>query len=576
MQFVNAARNAKFPGPPQRAFTLDRWTKEHARLRGDDSDDELYRSAIWVHERFEAIRANLSFVKSERFSRELKLRVFIGTANQDAMTVVEKLAGIAAQRQPTASMASLQDIVGIKVQLPIGADFRVDEIIQSGADAVEFPLRELLNSKVDGPIDDVREIPWNQVATDIALGVAYLVYEDMWEECLWNDYAIREGKETVLSCLTPAELDRRIASELRDQNNSLTRSLTSDFGKYPLFVQQEFVKLRSIVAIEKHKKRTHYKLSKVPEINALTRELATHRHEAHDGYYDDLVKRPGSDLEITVEKILLCWQVIATGIELLWNKVHALPAPQRTVDLAPTFARRPLCVAVSESMNIPLGTATKLVDFLTFRGERGQEIWAQPLVQFGQDRLAPVFFAARRPNLRRNVDVWLAQIGITLAARGDPFEQHVRARCASYLEDSPIKHMSWVCDSSFAFGAASEQIDLIIRIGPLLLIGDSKCMLRPAEAGEWGVHRRKVSDAVLQVKTKCAAIETSRGAFLKQINSLGAARNSSPACSAAKWTASKPPFTRRVSWCGSPRRLLGLVSTRRTICVSWPPTNAST
>jgi len=95
-------------------------------------------------------------------------------------------------------------------------------------------------------------------------------------------------------------------------------------------------------------------------------------------------------------------------------------------EYAPTLQVGALVDALAAATGINKPEGRRIVEFFTFRGNAGQEIWAQPLVPVGPETVAPIFAAVVSPNLRRLVDVWMRQAGVDLGRRGTAFETHIR------------------------------------------------------------------------------------------------------------------------------------------------------
>lgn len=160
------------------------------------------------------------------------------------------------------------------------------------------------------------------------------------------------------------------------------------------------------------------------------------------------------------------------------------------------------------------------MDFLTYRGESAQELWAQPLVHIAPGRVAPLFGATKSPNLRRIVDVWLAQLGIDLSARGPAFETNVRNEIAAAIAASPKLSGAKVIDGTFVFrprGGREEELDIVIGLGSLVMIGEVKCILHPTEPKRYFRHRQTVLDAVQQVKRKAQSVLENPKDFIDQV-----------------------------------------------------------
>jgi hypothetical protein len=162
-----------------------------------------------------------------------------------------------------------------------------------------------------------------------------------------------------------------------------------------------------------------------------------------------------------------------------------------------------------------------LIEFLTYRGEREQELWSQPLVPVGPSTVAPVFPAVVNPNLRRLVDVWMRQSGMDLAKRGEAFEMHIRSVVKATIAESNVLagHATSIAED-YSFTPphqASVQFDLLFFIGATVFIAEVNCILEPTEAKGIAMHRKTVIDATSQALVRVEVLETNRMRFAADI-----------------------------------------------------------
>jgi hypothetical protein len=131
----------------------------------------------------------------------------------------------------------------------------------------------------------------------------------------------------------------------------------------------------------------------------------------------------------------------------------------------------------------------------------------------GDDRYALALPVLAMSNPLRKVEMWLEKGGLddrTLKQhRGDTYESEYRA--AVRLAISKNQLFSRVCCAEREVKAAAdfaEQIDLLIRLGDILIVAEVKCWLFPADPYERFKHFGKLKKAAEQAVRKAAAIRT--------------------------------------------------------------------
>jgi len=181
---------------------------------------------------------------------------------------------------------------------------------------------------------------------------------------------------------------------------------------------------------------------------------------------------------------------------------------------------------IQEATGFAFAHAQKIVQFLTYRGDQGQELYSQPLVPVGEAVVSPCLAAIHSPNLRRLCDIWLRQLGVDLEKRGPAFEAHIRSQVRSMMASSPLLSKGVTLADAMHFDEPDErveEIDLVAVIGELVILGEAKCILQPTEAKEVAMHRKRLSDAAIQIGRKAAAVRRSPAAFRQQLAALGCA-----------------------------------------------------
>ena len=289
--------------------------------------------------------------------------------------------------------------------------------------------------------------------------------------------------------------------------------------------------IREVRAIEQHGKRQVIKVSKSGEQTRAQEELLVMRGYANDPYYSELLEEPLPSLGgLTLSAILNGWVVISRAAVVLMETLAAkeiIPAdpdsPAHTwlPEYTPVLQVDALVQALHAAAGIKPAEGKRLVEFFTFRGNTGQEIWASPFIPVGVTTVAPVFAAVASPNLRRLVDVWMRQVGIDLGRRGPAFEAHVRESVQQSIDVSKVLAGHAICiKDDYTFkppGGRDEQIDLVFVIGSTVFLGEAKCILEPTEAKGVAMHRKTVLGAAEQVLRKSQAINDNRDAFAESV-----------------------------------------------------------
>lgn len=542
-EFTRQVQNDKVPGPLRRKFTPAGWKKQFESFAEPDQQDQnVYAAALVIYEKLENIRSRLKLSTSTTLSATTKLRAFVAAVNHHFLVAQSKseaaIAELGARRaaeQPEGFR--VEELTSVKLELPGGFEWSPAEIVESLVDGIEIPVRFSLSASPDlagNPRMD--QVEWKDILLELNLGIFYRHAEDLWEDCLWNSYKLLDTGRTKV--FLPMDVDLK-----RGYSMGLARRLSLNIGftvlatKYhrSLVAMGRMPRMREIRGIERQGKRQEITVTTPHEPSASQEQFLVNRSLASEPYYAELLKEPQATLSgLSIERLLDAWNAVSRAALLLVEQVSkkhvagldkGSEAHAWLADYAPVLQVDALAHAVSSIAGVTRVESKRLIDFLTFKGQTGQEIWAQPLVPVGPFTVAPAFIATVAPNLRRLVDVWLKQLGVDLSRRGPAFEIHVRAMVQQGIRDSrSLSGCAWSIKDDYTFkptNGRDEQIDLILVIGSRVIVAEVKCILEPTDSKGVATHRRTVLGAAEQASRKSNAIEANRAEFIADVKRFG-------------------------------------------------------
>lgn len=542
-KFTERVQSDNIPGPLRRRFTPDRWNREFAAaVTPDEQDKHVHEAGLAIHLKLENIRSCLKLSLSTELSATTKLRALIAGANHNFIVTRNKTHDMFDEilaRRSTSDLEGFrpeQLVAETKLNLPGGSKWSPDEIIESIVDGIEVPVGFALrdNPNLAGN-PRMNQVAWEDIALELNLGIMFRHAEDLWNECLWNGYKIVEKDK--MKIFLPQDLDvskgyvvgharrRSLATGYQVMATMIHRSLVAD-GVLP--------RLRDVEAIQQNGRKQVLKIAKTGIQTEAQEDLTILRGYAHEPYYTELLEEALPSIGgLTLSSVLDAWTIISRAslflVEDLSEKdkdsTPGGPACTWLPEYAPILQIDALVQALSLAAGIKPVDGKRLIEFFTFRGAPGQEIWASPLVPVGVKTVAPVFAAVVSPNLRRLVDVWMRQLNIDLGRRGPAFEVHLRASVVDSIGHSAVLKEHAICiNEDYTFRPTSgckEQIDLLFVIGSVVFLGETKCILEPTDAKGVAMHRNTVMGAAQQASRKSRALAENREDFVKDVYRFG-------------------------------------------------------
>lgn len=542
-EFTRKVQNGQIPGPLRRQFTRSNWSATFQSFADpDDGDQNLHAAALAIHEKLENIRSALNRSTSAALSATTRLRALVATVNHHflvarskSQAAMSEFVDLRASQQPEGFWA--EEYASVRIELPGGFQFTPDEIVESLVDGVEIPVRfTLAQSPNLAGNPQMDQVEWGASLLELNLGILYRHAEDVWEDCLWNDYKLLDsGRSKVF---IPDNLDVKRAYILGlARRFSLSIGFTAMATKIhrSLVYESRIPQMREVRSITRQGRRQVIATFTPPLPSDSQEQFLVKSILACEPYYAELLNEPQTVLSgLSVRHLLHAWNAISRAASLLMRQVEEAHAARleeriesgaRLSDYVPILQLEALIQAVASVVGVNRAKSKRLIGFLTFTGEAGQEIWSQPLIPVGSTNLSPVLIATEAPNLRRLVDVWLRQLSVDLARRGPAFEAYLRNKVEEGIRRSEIlSTRAWSIRDGYTFrptNGREEEIDLILIIGSTVIVAEAKCILEPTDSKGIATHRKIVLGASAQAKRKSEALRTNQTEFIADVRKFG-------------------------------------------------------
>lgn len=535
MEFVLAVQRNNVLGPMRRGFDLKVWDAEYARLGTDERDARLHSAGIRIHEKATTARAVLGFAASDEFDAVTKVRALVAVANHEVEIVRRNVQAQAHEMTRAQGLAILPNLETIKVRLRGGDRFAPDEVLQSVVDGLHFPLRAILSGSPSlAGTPKYAKIDWDDLSLDWNVGNLYQQLEQLWDDCLWNGYYSRRENEILWFEPTDREWQiRAVVSRhrLRNLAAQFAGHLSAELQTMTSAELRRVIGVREVRRVRKEGRSQAIDIKPAVEVTEESRHLLLLRAYANEPYYADLLNEMQPALGgASIHDLFNVWAFVRSVAFVVRESIHIDGIPKDQPEhvwfpaYAPVVKVDVLIRSSGAATGIEHSRASAIVEFLTYNGGPLQELWAQPLVPAGVNSVTPLFGSLMAPVPQRLVDVWLKQLNVDLGRRGPAFEQHVRDEIAQTLESHKKLPGAKVLHRSFRFrpaGDREEEIDVVLGLGNLVLVGEVKCMQHPTESKELAMHRRMVEEATKQIGRKAAAASKHREQFRKQLGAAG-------------------------------------------------------
>lgn len=511
------ARVRKLKSPTSSAYDASAWVA--ARDEGNDANDldtSLLIAAMWLAAESLALRHASKDQEFEDLDAGATVTLAVATINREFLTTDDLSGEMMEEAQKDGAIA-----FGHMVLRPLrtgatGQSVSAEQAVEATVDAAESWL-------FDGYGKAKRAA---KIANDLA-PVAFRAMRrysiqrglnDLWNLCYWEGWRLTWEANKLVWTPSDRELATRLeAARIRQSEN---------FMNYP------FIDMSAWTAMKPEQRQMWALPRTVTEVSTGRRrkirvgrpacrsrrppQFIIERSGLEGSYLDFLVDRKfPKENRFTCRFILQAWHVIL-DLALALAKSARQQGPFSLEDarkMALLVSRRELLDVLMKALDVNENTADAVISFLAFRpkvsGDKGNRgLWAAPIVPIpGENRLALALPALAVSNPLRKVEAWLEKGGIddnlSKNARGDLYEVAYRRKVCEAIAQNELLKDAQCADREIKKDANfGEQIDLLVRLGQLLIVGEVKCWLFPADPFECFIHLRKLRHAAGQAKRK--------------------------------------------------------------------------
>lgn len=524
--FIDQVRKSKIPHPTQKPFLLSKWEKAFNSVGNRTEDDyHLYEAGIWIFKQFEKIRSKLKKISLSSLPKKSAIRLFCGDMNR-TLNVISKKSPPTIDDKTIISEQLIQAKVTGNI---IGPDYNPDGLLTSELDGARYPLISILNAEKKNSgskiLDDLEVL--RRMKLMMLFGQHYSILEDVWVDCLWNHLKIDQKNEIVVLYRNDEFIEKaRAVSEFREQSLALQSvSMTLSLWKSELSdeIKQNLAQRFKVKVFGSGKNRK-YRLRLCDYDPNYPPETLVYRLLAQEAYFDELLKleMPGFS-NLTLEHLLSSWEILFALSESLMErfpKDDSVYSTKKLSQFAPSVKKKDLIRIISEGLGITFELSSTIVNLFTFKPIPKCEIWTHPLIEADSKSIIPIFTAIVSSNLLRAIEYWLKTSGIDFGSKGYLFEKEVRASLnRAIVRSKTIKNCMVRSENiSFSHNKRSEELDIVIKFGNHLLIGEAKCIIYPTDPLEYFNYFKTLNHGAEQIKRKCQFVSDNLIAFMGLID----------------------------------------------------------
>jgi hypothetical protein len=524
--FVERVRNGKIPQPTQRQFSKDKWSDEFNKLDSPSEEDvRLFETGKWIFEKFESIRERLKTPSLDAICREDLLRLLVGMTNRIAFLMVHTSVSVTDNFSIESAIQS--NLSQINAADPTSTP---DMVLTASVDSLRFPLRRALDHRTRNSTvaDEVEAL--NNVHFASVLGQFYEVYDSLWMSTLWGGRYLKHsgGVDRVM----PASSKEAIVSAVSEHRRQMLSGLSAYLVAAAWNGIDPELRIRHLktvpnVSVKGRGKKRRFQISPGFAGSPRSNIILHYRLLAEREYYSPFFKVPLPNLTgINISEVLAVAEVLHV---VAAAEMNSLPSPKTESAItrfealfvySPILYFDEISELIKRHLSFSHDKIRKILAFLTTASDSRAELWAKPLVAIDEKRFLMIWAPLVLGNISRTVELWMKEGGLDISQGGFHFEDYARSEIQDRIRRSPILTDMEVYDTNFILevGDECEEIDLVIRLGSTILLGELKCILFPAEPLERYRYFETLVSASSQIRRKLDFVQKYKREFLSKLD----------------------------------------------------------
>lgn len=522
--FRTLLRSQKLKSPTDRGFDLKKWAKGWESVANDD-ERHIYDAGMTFNQLLADIRSEIDKLYQDKFpgtSLNRMLELYCCVSNRDiaiaSNTIKEKLSN-------GSSIHSL-----VLDNNAAGNALSGEEVTVGAVDGLQPAIRGCLYKLKGGneiaagknrikPVDFIRH--------EAILSNLYSSYEQYFQALVWGDYSYsKEGsKISIQQQASSKELALEV-SNLRKSRSQIRHALSAaQADAIKIFHgKHNYIKIDFKKSGDAHLIITP--IEKAPlQLQAENASLFLSMHDAMETFPKELTSKNIGHLEFCLKEALEVLKHLS-----LISKQFAHKFTQHDIDIFSAnqilsylaqLSRRDLIHAVAKATKLSNSKTRQIIDFIVFSGEPKQDLWSHPIIETRKGKLSFILGAASSPIMQRVLEHWLAECfsNDDIKEKGRTHEEAVCKSINSIIPSNKIiADYSPCISTTVTLNEKKEEIDLLVRIGSVILVGELKSIFTSDNPRSHFRAYEKLEFGANQAKRKATFIQTDLDSVFKQIH----------------------------------------------------------
>jgi hypothetical protein len=476
-EFQKAIQTKRVKTPTERGFKVKNWKSFYQKTESPD-EKWLYEAGIIFNELLSDIRTALGelYCYAPKLTKKKLIQSHCSISNRDRRSIVVN------QFKPDSSAKNL--LTATTKNTPLGNELSLQEIADGCVDGLQKAIQYLLNKKEEViPSDNPLEI-FTFLKRESYLSQYYGNLEGLWLGIVYGKYELNildvDSKEIEIKEVDSPEafgFEISLMRKMKLLAQSAQHYMSPNIQKY--FVNDNYIEL---IGKGKNKKIRVRGISKSSDrikfSNTVFRASAI---ETSTYFPEHFLSTEYGGVGFTLIEALDVFRVIGVMAEISSDSFSHNDEVLHYSDLMAfniTVKQHELCRNVVKATGLDHPKASKIINFLTFKGGNDEDLWCHPLVKHSKQELVVLYSAISTPNFDRLIEHWLIKLKVDISDKGYLFEEKLIESVSKSLKKSThLVSFETPVSKRIKLENDEEEIDFIMKVGRKVIVGEAKSIV---------------------------------------------------------------------------------------------------
>lgn len=475
--FQKAIQNKSVKTPIEMGFKVKSWKAFYQKTESPN-EEWLCEAGIIFNELLSDIRTALGelYNQAPKLTRKKLIQSHCAIANRDRKSIVVN------QFKPDSSANNL--LTATTKNTPLGNEVSLQEVADGCVDGIQKAIQFLLNKKEEVIQSDNPLEIFTFLKRESYLSQCYGNLEGLWQGIVYGKYELnildRENKVIEIKEIDSPEafgfeisMMRKMKLLAHSASNYMSPKIQNIFSNDKYLELTGKGKKKKIRLREISKSSDAIKFS-----NTVLRASAINTSTF---FPENFLSTEHGGAGFTLIEALDVFRVIGLMAEISSDSFPQNDEVHHYSELMAfniTVKQHELCRNISTATGLEYPKVLKIINFLTFKGGKNEDLWCQPLIMHESQEFVVLYSSISSPNFDRLIEHWLIKLGVDIRDKGYSFEDKLIENISESLNHSnKLVSFEMPVSKRIKLENDEEEIDFIMRVGRKIIIGEAKSIV---------------------------------------------------------------------------------------------------